>query len=770
MGKKEYRKKHINKLKKAITDFQAKNKDKSTLIKDEELFTKPQEKSSFPSVSEFISKLKSSDTKQAEKACRQLVNQDFQSISDAKLTTDYSSNEFIGALLQAYQNLSIEYHSMILLIFINLIVSFPGTKIESLLIKNYKIISALEVNLKQVIEKINSATLNDSLSKETKFLESVIDFFEVMIDILEVGETNYFIPIIRLLSCNININGSKLPNVLIYNSILTINEMLSFKSFKIDIEQDKFLIEFLNNGVEILKVFENNLNNFQVTSTDDLNTFLLSDIDTLKEEKSNQLYQSSLALINTLFYFNLYSNESDSSKAYIKNTLSNVMSYIGFSYAYVNNNTKIINKRIAEALGLNEYVEDQADLNQVSEIIDNNMEIDKEEQLKLKKIVLSDKELEIQSLEIKNMSNITSYRLKAIIQSLKLLNDVVLSYEGEIKASNTNTTSNINSNNNNEEEDYEELSEHTIDEEEELLAKKSFSNFSDAKDFLSKVFNSFSSSYINNDLSNTSNNINEINTLRFDLLFILSNYSMINDTSNIADSAQALIITEQIDEVEFAALSLLSNIHFNFANVTETLYPSFNKKISDLTINKISALVSNSVTFTNKNTDIISLLFSTLRILIDSNPEIKKTIKMGTLFEIYKNNISDSFVKIPIIDLIGKLCHARTDLSNEDNQLICNYLLELFELEQNDIEVLCHVLNAFMDVYAVDEYNQILLKSNIVGIMVNGDLVKNINTQIKQYYKEGSIDKEIKEYCNETAMNLKEFIKYKIDMFNKSSN
>ena len=119
---------------------------------------------------------------------------------------------------------------------------------------------------------------------------------------------------------------------------------------------------------------------------------------------------------------------------------------------------------------------------------------------------------------------------------------------------------------------------------------------------------------------------------------------------------------------------------------------------------------------------------------------------------------NDNFIKCNIIDIIS-LC------SCADNKFeIGEKLKELF-YNQNHIEVLSHVINAFMDLFKEDdlESNKYLKKIEIINIMKNG--INEFKNRMKLAKKNKDIDKDEYEYIKETFINMKRFIKYKEDSF-----
>jgi hypothetical protein len=88
------------------------------------------------------------------------------------------------------------------------------------------------------------------------------------------------------------------------------------------------------------------------------------------------------------------------------------------------------------------------------------------------------------------------------------------------------------------------------------------------------------------------------------------------------------------------------------------------------------------------------------------------------MFIIFNNNINDTFIKINIVDIIAKV-FSKNLHTEEINFEICNLLKNLV-MNENNVEVSSHVLNAFFDIWAEDYYNQNLIKGNIIELMKQG--------------------------------------------------
>ena len=213
-----------------------------------------------------------------------------------------------------------------------------------------------------------------------------------------------------------------------------------------------------------------------------------------------------------------------------------------------------------------------------------------------------------------------------------------------------------------------------------------------------------------------------------------------------------LVIRTNLDEIEYDSLSLINNIIIKFPNIPnkefiESFYNFITLKLGKIIIN-------------DNNNEILSLLMLILRTILDKYSGYFKNFGdndyNNLLTIIAKTN--DNFIKCNIIDIIS-FC------SCIDNKFeIGEKLKELF-YNQSNIEVLSHVINAFMDLFKGDdlESNKYLKKIEIINIMKNG--INEFKNRMKLSKKNKDIDKEEYEYIKETFINMKRFIKYKEDSF-----
>ena len=146
-----------------------------------------------------------------------------------------------------------------------------------------------------------------------------------------------------------------------------------------------------------------------------------------------------------------------------------------------------------------------------------------------------------------------------------------------------------------------------------------------------------------------------------------------------------------------------------------------------------------------------------------NNKEELISLDYKLLFCIFNYYLDDENIKINIIDIIAFI--YSTEITNDNDwyemiKEINNLLITLLYNEKN-IEIVSHVINAFMDIYQWDDVplNQILKNSNILNIMSNG--IKTFIKKLENQYKLNELTDDAYEYISETLKNMKRFIKYK---------
>ena len=332
------------------------------------------------------------------------------------------------------------------------------------------------------------------------------------------------------------------------------------------------------------------------------------------------------------------------------------------------------------------------------------------------------------NIDIKEKAKLVDKEVNSLLNCLKCFQDIIDSIE---KINNDNNEQ-INM------DDYEEIEDDFDDNNEidnnkfEECIHKSISEIISVNNFepVQKMINQ--------------NLLNHLSTLR-------NIHSKINEFY-INEVDKLLVIRTNLDEIEYDSLSLINNIIIKFPNIPnkefiESFYNFITLKLGKIIIN-------------DNNNEILSLLMLILRTILDKYSGYFKNFGdndyNNLLTIIAKTN--DNFIKCNIIDIIS-FC------SCIDNKFeIGEKLKELF-YNQSNIEVLSHVINAFMDLFKGDdlESNKYLKKIEIINIMKNG--INEFKNRMKLSKKNKDIDKEEYEYIKETFINMKRFIKYKEDSF-----
>ena len=108
---------------------------------------------------------------------------------------------------------------------------------------------------------------------------------------------------------------------------------------------------------------------------------------------------------------------------------------------------------------------------------------------------------------------------------------------------------------------------------------------------------------------------------------------------------------------------------------------------------------------------------------------------------------------------------AITFCSCVDNKFTVGGELKKILFNEKDIEVLSHVINAFMDIFKNDdlESNKYLKEIDVINLFGKG--INEFKNKFKIAKKENSLEQESIGYIKDTFLNMKRFIKYKQDSF-----
>ena len=331
------------------------------------------------------------------------------------------------------------------------------------------------------------------------------------------------------------------------------------------------------------------------------------------------------------------------------------------------------------------------------------------------------------NLDIKEKAKILNNEIISLLNNIKCFQDIIDSIELP--------------NNNNEQinmEDYEEIEEDIED-----------LNENDNDKYEEYIHKSISETISINNYEPVQKMINQ--QLLNHLSTLCNIHSKINEFY-INEVDKLLIVRTNLEEIEYDALSLINNIIIKFPNIPnkefiESLYNFITLNFSKIVINE-------------NNYEKLSLLMLVFRTILDKFSGYFKNFDdndYNNLFSIIiKTN--DTFIKCNTIDIIS-FCACI------DNKFqIGEKLKELF-FNQNNIEVLSHVINAFMDIFKGDdlESNKYLKNIQIIDIMKKG--VNEFKNRMKSSKKNNEIDKEGYDYVKDTFINLKRFIKYKENSF-----
>ena len=224
-------------------------------------------------------------------------------------------------------------------------------------------------------------------------------------------------------------------------------------------------------------------------------------------------------------------------------------------------------------------------------------------------------------------------------------------------------------------------------------------------------------------------------------------------------------IKEYLNEMLLLILGIINNVILK-------INPKFKIEEIKALLNIIYIKLNNYKTNDDEEISLIILLlrnmFEKKIINIDNIIEKNKIeesnyLDYKLLFCIFNYFINDDNIKINIIDIIAFIYSA--EITNDNSwydiiKEINNLLITLLYNEKN-IEIVSHVINAFMDIYQWDDVtlNQILKNSNAINIMSNG--IKAFKKKMENSLKANDISDDTYEYIAETLSNMKRFIEYK---------
>jgi len=337
--------------------------------------------------------------------------------------------------------------------------------------------------------------------------------------------------------------------------------------------------------------------------------------------------------------------------------------------------------------------------------------------------------------DIKAKGKIASEEINSLLNNLKIFQEIITTVEEPQSNSNPK---NENENNINMDE-YEEIDEDNLD--------SNMKNSDLFDDIIAKVLNEILS-------------VNNYEPLKKMISQkIMNNLSLLCNVQNkledyyINDNDKILQMKEALGEIEYMSLSAINNIIIKYnkflnAEYINSLYAFLGQKMNQLLSN------------VRDNEYFLSLVILTLRTLLDKYNGNFKNFGENDYINLFNiiQKVNDNFIKCNVIDIIS-LCAC------VDNNFKIGDELKKLLFSENDIEVLSHVINAFMDVFKNDDLESNQYLKNIGVMDLFSKAVPEFKNKFKNAKKEGKLEQESIDYCKDTFLNMKRFIKYKDDNF-----
>ena len=441
---------------------------------------------------------------------------------------------------------------------------------------------------------------------------------------------------------------------------------------------------------------------------------------TIKDNEFVNLFKTYIDNLNNLFNNKDTSNIKKSSVSYILFYV-NLINFDYFKKININLLPGLIDYSFTELTKDNLLT----NLNQFSEVI-NTIEKDKA------KLDENEKKNEETNEDIKSQATIVYDEVESLYNCLKVFQEIITSVDIPVAGGGGNNENFINN------DEYEDIDEDKDDNE-----------------IKNDLFDDIVHKTLNEVLS-----INNYEPLKKMLnQKIMNNLSYLCDIENklgdyyINENDKILLIKEELGEIEYLSLSIINNIIVKYQKfITQeylnSLYTFLGKKINTLMGN------------TEINEYFLSLVILTLRTLLDKYNGNFKNFQDNdyiNLFNIIKK-VKDNFIKCNVVDII-------TFCACVDNKFNVGGELKNLLFSENDIEVLSHVINAFMDIFKNDdlESNKYLKEIDIINLFSKG--ISEFKNKFKKAKKENNLEPESIDYCKDTFLNMKRFIKYKEDSF-----
>ena len=557
----------------------------------------------------------------------------------------------------------------------------------------------------------------------------IISYSDTDIDKILLTQTNFYDLSIEIIKDITNIDKNTKEYTF---RIRTLKNLLDLYMLIIDLNEGQLIDSKINFNIIIYQLFNLLLNKTDFVNEElflHINKFFGSifstnviQISSIKENEYINLFKNYIDKLNNLFNDKETLNNKKSSICYVLFYI-NLINYEFFKQNNINLLPNLIEYSFLE------LTKDNL-LPNFNEFIDIINKIEKD-----KKLTENDNKNKINeetNEDIKIKAKIVYEEIESLYNCLKVFQEIITNVDMPIPGEEGKNDNNINPN------EYEEIDD---------------DNDNEIKN--NDLFDDLAQKSLNEVLS-----LNNYEPLKKMLnQKIMNNLSILCDLENklseyyINDNDKLLIIKEELGEIEYLSLSIINNIIVKYQKFISQEYVN---SLYTFLGNKINNLISNI----QKNEYFLSLVILTLRTLLDKYNGNFKNFQDNdylNLFNIIKN-VNDNFIKCNIIDIIS-FCAC------VDNKYNIGGELKNLLFSENDIEVLSHVINAFMDIFKNDdlESNKYLKEINIINLFNKG--LSEFKNKFKLAKKENTLEPESIDYCKDTFLNIKRFIKYKEDSF-----
>ena len=653
---------------------------------------------------------------------KNIDQEDYEEKMKSKISTKVHNNNFkdIPSLLQKLT--SSDFDSLNKITSLLSYFEFSNIKEKSIndIFISQEIISAL-ANL------LNSEYYQIKYNAISALINILISYSDTDVDKILLLNTDFCKYCINLINDFLKIDKSSSEYI---KRIRTLKNLLDLFMLIIDMTDSENLMNnnFMNIVFHFIFLVIRDTSSINEELLEHINIFLGSvfskvviQINTINNKEYMDSIKAYIEKMNNLF------NNKDI-PGYKKASVCFILFYISLiNYEFLKQNNINLLPSLIE-YSFNELTKDDIikNLNNFSELISS---LEKEKGLN----EISSKNNEELNDDIKSKAKLVSEEINSLLNFLKIFQEIITTVEVSIQNS---TTKNENENKINMEE-YEEIDDDNND--------INMTNTALFDDIIYKVLNEILS------MNNYEPLKKMINEKVMNNLSILCNVQNKIEDYYINDNDKILQIKETLGEIEEMSLSTINDIIIKYPkclnnDYINSLYSFLGQKMNQLTQN------------IKDNENFLSLIILTMRTLLDKyNGNFKNFPENDylNLFDIIQK-VQDNFIKCNVIDIIS-LCAC------VDNNFRIGESLKNLLFSENDIEVLSHVINAFMDIFKNDdlESNKYLKQIGIMDLFSKA--VPEFKNKFKNAKKEGKIEQESIDYCKDTFLNMKRFIKYKQD-------